>query len=911
METAGNRLSWNMWNPISAVRTLILVCAVATLSYFVPKLEGAAILHPRTVWPLWPGCALLVSVLLLVRKKIWLILIPPALAGFALFDLQAGVPLRSIAWFIPADAVEVFLAALFLRHLFDGPPQLDSLKNLTKYLLCVVLAPFIASFISAPGISGAYWSGWRISFFSDVLAFLTLTPAILSWANSGREWWRKSHLYRLEAAALITGLAVVGYFSLATSTSNSPPALLCSLVPFLLWSALRFGSLGISSAVIVVSLLSIWGAAHGRGPFVEAEQLKAVFSMQLFLIFTATPFMILAALVEERNRTEQALRASEERLRLAVQAGRMYAFEWDAATDGIVRSGDSREVLSSDVTLPSTGRQIFDKVHPDDRERLSAAVAALSREKPNLRVSHRMLSPQGGVVWVERNTRASFDEQGRLIRMNGIVADITDRKGAEEALHQREEELLQAQRVAQVGSWQWDARTGVVAWSKELYRIAGRDPDLPPPAYEEQVQLYRPESWDRLKRAVAEALESGAPYELDLEMVCPDGSTRWITDRGEVVRDAKDRIVWLRGTAQDITERKHAEEALRVSEEKFRSVFRNAGIGMILVSLRGRFLAANEAFCECLGYTEKELLQKTVESITFAEDWPAFSAKFRELLERGTSFQRVEKRCLHKSGRVVVTESSTSLIRSPNGEPRYFVSGVLDVTQKKLAEEALSSVSRRLIEAHEEERARIARELHDDINQRLVFLAVNLDRLKQRLPASAVEASEAMAKASSSVSELGKEISALSHRLHSSKLEYLGLAAASEGFCKELSEAQNVVIDFHYEGIPKKLPSEIALCLFRVLQESLQNAIKHSGVQRFEVSLTGAVHQIQLTVRDSGVGFDPEVAIRGHGLGLTSMKERLKLVDGQLSVDSEPERGTMIRARVPYHQRGRSTAATG
>ena len=773
METESNRPSRDIWNPATPVQTAILVCFVAVLSYFAPRLEGALILHPQTVWPLWPGCALLVSVLLLVHDRLWPVLIPVALAAFVVYDLQAGVTLRSIAWFIPADAVEVLVATLCLRYFFHGVPRLNSVKNLTKYLLCaVVLAPITAAFISARGIALDYWSGWRICFFSEVLAFLTLTPAILNWVRNGRASLRMSPTYYLEAAALTAALVLLGYLNfIAPRGSNSPP-LLYSLIPLLLWSALRFGATGVSSGVIALAFMCVWGAVRSRGPFIEQGQPNHVFPMQLFLVFTATPFMVLAALAEERTEAELALR-------------------------------------------------------------------------------------------------------------------------------KREEELLEAQRVAQVGNWQWDPKTDTVAWSKELCRIGGRDPDLPPPAFGEQTKLYTPESWERLKCAVAEALRTGAPYKLDLEILRPDGSTRWITDRGEVVRDAAGRIAWLRGTAQDITERKHAENELRASEEKFRRVFRDAGVGMMVVSPKGGFLAANEAFCQFLGYTEEELLQETVQSVTLPEDWPFFSERLKEALERGTSFQRVEKRCLHKSGRIVTAETSASLIRGPSGEPQYFVAEALDVTQHKLAEEALSGVSRRLIEAHEEERNWIARELHDDFSQRIVLLAVNLEEVKQGLPASDGRARRRIEEACQRVGELGSDIQALSHRLHSSKLELLGLAAAAAGFCQELSKRQNVEIDFHSEGIPKALPREISLCLFRVLQEALQNAMKHSGKRCFAVSLKRALNEIQLSVQDSGVGFDPEKVIAGCGLGLTSMKERLKLVGGQLSVDSKVRVGTTVQACVP------------
>lgn len=453
--------------------------------------------------------------------------------------------------------------------------------------------------------------------------------------------------------------------------------------------------------------------------------------------------------------------------------------------------------------------------------------------------------------------------------------------------------------MSQIGSWQWNPETDEVVWSKELYRIAGRDPHLPPPSFAEQTQLYIPESWERLKGAIAEALQTGAPYTLDLEIVRPDGSTGWITDRGEALRDGTGRITRLRGTAQDITERKRAEDELRASEERFRSVFRDAGVGMVIVSPEGRFLAANQAFCDCLGYTEEELLQKTVQSVTLPEDWPSFSQRLREALDQGKGFQKVEKRCLHKSGRIVTTESSASLIRGLSGEPRYFVGEVLDITQRKLAEEALSGVSGRLIEAHEEERRWIARELHDDFNQRVALVSVMLERMKEELPAREGTAKRRIEEASQHVKELASDIQELSHRLHSSKLEYLGLVAAVAGFCREFSNRQNVRVDFHSENIPEPLPKEISLCLFRVVQEALQNSVKHSGEKRFEVSLKCAANEIVLIVSDSGVGFDPEKVISGQGLGLTSMKERLKLVDGQLSVDSKPKEGTTIHARVP------------
>jgi PAS domain S-box-containing protein len=234
----------------------------------------------------------------------------------------------------------------------------------------------------------------------------------------------------------------------------------------------------------------------------------------------------------------------------------------------------------------------------------------------------------------------------------------------------------------------------------------------------------------------------------------------------------------------------------------------------------------------------------------------------------------------------------------PDGSFAGYIGSGVDVTERKLAEEALSTVSQKLIEAQEQERSRLARELHDDINQQLALLAVNLETLKESLPTGAVESARQLDEAGEKVMNLGKDIQALSHGLHSSKLELLGLTRAAASFCKELSTRQGVEISFHSQNVPRELPNEVALSLFRVLQESLQNAIKHSGARHFQVSLRCAANELELTVKDSGIGFEPEEAFKGHGLGLTSMQERLRLVDGQLAIDSKPQHGTTVRACV-------------
>jgi PAS domain S-box-containing protein len=241
-----------------------------------------------------------------------------------------------------------------------------------------------------------------------------------------------------------------------------------------------------------------------------------------------------------------------------------------------------------------------------------------------------------------------------------------------------------------------------------------------------------------------------------------------------------------------------------------------------------------------------------------------------------------------------------------SGAPRFneqgtfegYIGSAIDITALKVAEEALSSVSQRLIKAQEEERRRLGRELHDDISQRLSLLSWRIDSLKRDLPPASETLRSSVEAARKDAVALAADVQALSHRLHSSRLELLGLEAAATDFCEELAERHNVDIEFRAANVPKA-SAEISLCLFRVLQEALLNAIKHSGSARIAAVIEGTEGAIELAVRDWGKGLEREHAIRNRGLGLTSMKERLKLVGGRLAIESTPGGGTTVRARVP------------
>jgi signal transduction histidine kinase len=242
-------------------------------------------------------------------------------------------------------------------------------------------------------------------------------------------------------------------------------------------------------------------------------------------------------------------------------------------------------------------------------------------------------------------------------------------------------------------------------------------------------------------------------------------------------------------------------------------------------------------------------------------------------------------------------------IASPrvNGDGSFagFIGSAIDTTDQKLAQLALQRVSGQLIEAQEKERSRIARDLHDDICQRLALLSIEIqqaNRVSSDYPGTTTRGLEDIQK---HCSQIACDVQSLSHQLHSSRLDYLGIVAAIRGFCEELSKQHHVDIKFLEGDVPTHLSNDVSLCLFRIAQEALHNAVKYSGVSQFALELSRMESSVQLVVSDAGVGFDVEEAKNNRGLGLVSMGERINLVHGSFSVESKPEHGTRIIAVVP------------
>ncbi|HKW33345.1 MAG TPA: PAS domain S-box protein [Candidatus Acidoferrum sp.] len=498
------------------------------------------------------------------------------------------------------------------------------------------------------------------------------------------------------------------------------------------------------------------------------------------------------------------------------------------------------------------------------------------------------------------NAGSVKEANGNLLYSTTVLVDVTERQRAEDA-QRRLASIVQSSDDA-VLSMSLD---GIIqSWNPGAQNMYGY---CEAEAVGQPIAMTIPPELQEEEIGILQRLRTGEEIEhYETIRFTKQGERLDVSISMSPVRDSAGNIVAASKIARDITLSKRAEASLRESEERFRLVA-NAAPVMIWMSGPDKLCNYfNQPWLQFTGRSIQTELGNAWGENVHSDDLSACLETYIKAFDRREPFEMEYRLRRHDGEYRWVLDRGIPRFQQ-DGSFAGYIGSCIDVTDRRLAEEALGDMSRKLIEAQEQERTWIARELHDDINQRITLVLVNLERWQGDLSPLAPAMTQRLTEIKEHLSSLGSDIQALSHHLHSSKLEYLGLVTAATSFCRELSEEHRVEIEFQSESVPRQLPKEIALCFFRVLQESLQNAVKHSGSRHFEVSLKGTPSKIELTVRDSGVGFDPEEAIRGRGLGLTSMRERLKLVHGELLVDSHPAQGTVIRAEVPLN--GRSKAA--
>ena len=352
-------------------------------------------------------------------------------------------------------------------------------------------------------------------------------------------------------------------------------------------------------------------------------------------------------------------------------------------------------------------------------------------------------------------------------------------------------------------------------------------------------------------------------------------------------------LVWQRAR------RRKAEAAVHESEERFRLVANNAPVLIWMSDPDKQCTYFNRSWLEFTGQPLQTQLGNGWARGVHPEDLKSCMDTYTTAFDRRAQFQ-VQYRLQRNDG-----EYRWLLC---TGVPRFnhedsfvgFLGSCIDITERKTAEDALASLSGHLIAAQDEERKRIAREIHDDYSQRIALLAIDLEELAENVGDSSAEASQKVQELLNRVGELSSDLHALSHRLHSSTLESLGLVAGVKAFCEEFSDQHHIEVDFASENVPHGIPGDSALCIFRIAQEALRNVKKHSGANSVVVRLEWSGDRLHLSVSDLGKGFDSNKPSAEQGIGIRSMEERLRLLGGQLEIHSLLMEGTRIDAWLPF-----------
>ncbi len=348
-----------------------------------------------------------------------------------------------------------------------------------------------------------------------------------------------------------------------------------------------------------------------------------------------------------------------------------------------------------------------------------------------------------------------------------------------------------------------------------------------------------------------------------------------------------------------LAERRRTEEALRDSEERLRLAIETGRMYAFEWDLTTDRVQRSEEYFQIVGLPKTELSNTGSDHVAkvHPDDRDHFITIISALRAEQPSY-KLNYRMLRPDKSIVWLEESGRAFFDASGNIYRIVGISADVTEAKASERALRELSGRLITSQEEERRRVARELHDNIGQELALLALHAQRIDSG-------ASEAQGTTHHDVHELHKRIkevamkvSNLSHQLHSSELEFLGLTVAADRFCRDFSRCYGIDVESVMKDVPQDLDKGVALCFYRIIQESLQNVAKHSNAKSVLFRLTGGPDKLRLEIRDKGIGFDVKHVPYDSGLGLVSMRERMNLVGGTFSIRSKPGQGTTVEASV-------------
>lgn len=612
--------------------------------------------------------------------------------------------------------------------------------------------------------------------------------------------------------------------------------------------------------------------------------------------------------ITARREAESALRESEERFRAAFSHA-VIGFAM-ATPDGRVVSVNPAFCAITGFDADYLRNMEFRRlIHPDDLdENIQLVDRMFAGDIDHFVIENRYLRADANPVWVRKSVSMVRGEEGSPRWIITLVEDVTARIQRERDLRESEQRLRIALESARGGVWDNDLMGGGAWWSPEMFELWGVEPGKPP-RLEEALQVIHADDQGRFEKAISHSTSSGGNFDCEFRIRHHSRGERWMSASGRPVFDEAGRPVRLLGITVDVTERKQADEDLRRSEQRLRLAATSASDLIYESDLQTGDVMWFGEIDERLGYERGELPRSLVawrQSI-HPDDRERVSGAIERSLKDGDQALVIEYRIRTKGGEYRHWLERGRHVRDASGRPYRSIGACEDVTAKKQAEEELRrsqtelrALASQLFSREEEEHRTVARELHDDFGQRLTALGFDLASLDSALsPDPAHPVRKRLRLAQAQVAALSDDLRRLAHLLHPSAIELLGLPVALRELCRDTAAHAEFAVRFSARNLPEPIPRDATICLYRVSQECLRNVARHAKASHVAVMLTGLERTIRLSIQDDGVGFDPALKVARSGLGLISMRERVRLAGGTLTLKSCPGGGTRVTVELP------------
>lgn len=894
----------------------------------------------------WLPAGWLLSTLLLneTRRWPWLMLavIPPNLLFEWLREKQSN--LLILPGLCAASLIQAGAGAWLVRRWVAERPRLRSLQEFVGLIFfagalsSAVGAMLGMAVMQAGGLTYSWGSHWKIWWGENVMAVLACTPLLLAFGDPARKWPAKVLAFRrlLEGGVLLGGMGLFFWYVLALGNGiNSPkaPALI-----FVLWAGLRFGLRGGALAVFLLALWMTFLTTHYlRGLSSQAIVTGSyLFTLQIYVVMAALVGIIPAIVLEERDRTLAELLESKERFRILTEA----------AVEGVFISEHGRVLDVSDQGVRMLhgrrediiGKDLPELVSPGSRAVIEAAV----RQEREGVIEHEVMRLDGTTFLAEARARM-VEADGRRLRMTAL-RDVTERKRVEQSLRESEEKFSKAFRASPDGLAISELETGRYLEVNEGYcQLFGFPRDEMLGQTSVGLGLWI-DLADR-ERLVASLRQEGQVRGLEARMRSRQGEVRSIAISAETIEFQQKPC--LVSVLHDVTDRQLAEETnqaqrkvlemiacgrsmqetmatmLRLMEAQFPEL-----LGSVLLVEAGRLQhcaapSLPAAYCQavdglaigpCVGSCGTAAYRgQPVFVADIAED-PLW-ADYRQLaLSHGlracwsTPIFDTQRKVL---GTFAVYRRQPGLPDERHQEMISMVThtAAICISRHQAEREREQAVLReqharieytlQLIAAQEAERKRIAAELHDSMGQNLLLIK-NLAHLAQQ-PAMAMAVPEQIATINHLAGLCIAEARRISRDLHPHQLDHLGLKRSLEAMLEHAAQASTIRFVSRFESVDDLFAGDAAMNLYRIVQESVNNILKHSQASQVDIRLERDVHEVTLLVQDDGAGFAVEKAGEKRGLGLKNITERVRMLHGQLKLDSQPGGGTRLEVTIPIY----------